>query len=387
MKLQRVNYDADEKEDRLSDLPDCIVLDIFSFLNAKQVVQTSVLSTRWHHLWKYLPTLSLVSSHFDNFDDFIRFVINFFFFLFRDGDFSISLHKLDFRYRDGLTPFRFRHHAGDGVSPDLLNSMLTYAVSRSVKELKICMRSDIQLFPSCISSCHSLTHLNFFVPQRNPKNPNGKVLFPNSLNLPSLIHLHIGRVAFHGGVDIFSGFPRLNRMMITHFEILGEQNLCISSTSLVVLAMEIFFPHHWKIQLSTPNLSTFSFIGTPSQIMCASRLSSLKYVQIYPEKMNYVKAPSLLLSLLHELAADIQSLKLCSNTLQVLSLLPDVSKIKLNSLYKLESLRIRVKEISNTLFEPAGSQEEEEEVAKLIEAFKKVEENVKVAEVYWRRRS
>ncbi|XP_058736321.1 FBD-associated F-box protein At4g13985-like isoform X2 [Vicia villosa] len=370
MKLQRVNYDADEKEDRLSDLPDCIVLHIFSFLNVKQVVQTSVLSTRWHHLWKYLPTLTLGSSHFDNFDSFIRFVINFFYFLCRDGDPSISLHKLGFLYEDGLPPFRHRHHVEDGVSPDLLNSMLNYAVSRNVKELQICMRSDIQLFPSCLSSCHSLTSLDFFVPQRNPKNPNGTVLFPNSLNLPSLTHLHIGRVAFHGGVDLFSGFPRLNRMMITHFKILGEQNLCISSTTLVVLAMKNIFPHHWKIQLSTPNLSTLVFIGTPpSQIMCASRLSSLKHVQIYPEKMNYVKAPSLLLSLLHQLA-DIQWLTLSSNTLQVLSLLPDVSNIKLNSLYKLESLRIKVKEISKTLFEPAGSQEEEE-VAKLIEALKK----------------
>ncbi|XP_058736292.1 F-box protein At4g22280-like [Vicia villosa] len=368
MKLQRVNYEADEKEDRLSDLPDCIVHHIFSFLNAKQVVQTSVSSTRWHHLWKYLPTLTLGSSHFDNFDNFIRFVSNFFYFLCRDRDPSISLHKLEFHYEDGLTPFR--NHAEDGVSPDLLNSMLNYAVSRNVKELLIIMRSDIQHFPSCISSCQTLTSLDFYVPQRNPKNPDGTVLFPNSLNLPSLTHLSIGCVAFRGGVDLFSGFPRLNEMMITNFKILGEQNLCISSTTLVVLLVMKIFYHHWKIQLSTPNLSTFTFIGTPFQIMCVSRLRSLKHVRIYPEKMNYVKAPSLLLSLLHELA-DIQSLALYSNTLQVLSLLPDVSKIKLNSLYKLESLRIKVKEISKTLFEPAGSQEEEEEVAKLREALKK----------------
>lgn len=46
-----------EKEDRLSDLPDCILLYILSFLNTKQVIQTCILSIRC----KNLPTCRLNS--------------------------------------------------------------------------------------------------------------------------------------------------------------------------------------------------------------------------------------------------------------------------------------------------------------------------------------
>jgi len=41
-----------ENEDRLSDLPDGVILHILSFLNTKHVVRTCVLSKRWEHLWK-----------------------------------------------------------------------------------------------------------------------------------------------------------------------------------------------------------------------------------------------------------------------------------------------------------------------------------------------
>jgi hypothetical protein len=62
-----------EKGDRLSDLPDCILLHVLSFLNAKYAVQTCILSKRWNNLWKLLPTLRLSSSYFDTLDGFTQF--------------------------------------------------------------------------------------------------------------------------------------------------------------------------------------------------------------------------------------------------------------------------------------------------------------------------
>jgi len=61
MKQGRRKYSDDVKEDRLSDLPDCVILHILSFVYTKRVVQTCILSNRWNNLWKYLPTLVLVS--------------------------------------------------------------------------------------------------------------------------------------------------------------------------------------------------------------------------------------------------------------------------------------------------------------------------------------
>jgi hypothetical protein len=45
--------------DRLSALPDCLLHVIMSSLRARQVVQTSVLSTRWRHLWRSVPCLDV----------------------------------------------------------------------------------------------------------------------------------------------------------------------------------------------------------------------------------------------------------------------------------------------------------------------------------------
>ncbi|AES88262.1 F-box/FBD-like domain protein [Medicago truncatula] len=43
-------------EDRLSDLPDCVLLHILSMLDSKHRVRTGILSKRWKHLWKHIPT-------------------------------------------------------------------------------------------------------------------------------------------------------------------------------------------------------------------------------------------------------------------------------------------------------------------------------------------
>jgi len=51
-----------EKEDRFSDLPDCVILHILSFLNTELAVQTCILSSRYKDLWKRLPVLSRLSN-------------------------------------------------------------------------------------------------------------------------------------------------------------------------------------------------------------------------------------------------------------------------------------------------------------------------------------
>ncbi|KAL6652726.1 hypothetical protein ACP70R_011651 [Stipagrostis hirtigluma subsp. patula] len=50
--------------DRLSALPDCLIHHIMSFMKARQVVQTCVLSTRWTHLWRSVPCLDIDLEEF-----------------------------------------------------------------------------------------------------------------------------------------------------------------------------------------------------------------------------------------------------------------------------------------------------------------------------------
>ncbi|AES69174.2 cytochrome C biogenesis protein ccsA, putative [Medicago truncatula] len=351
--------EEDGKEDRLSDLPDSI--------------QTCILSKRWKNLWKRLPTLTLISSQFKtltNFDKFVSQVLSL-------RDRSNSLYALNFQ-RKGI------------MAPYLLKRIFNYAVSHNVQRLQIDVNSDIKSFSSCFFSCHTLTSLNLYV--AHPRTSK-KIFFPDYLNLPALTRLHLGDVAFRGGAEPFSAYPRLNSLMISNFEIIGEQNLYISSTTLVKLKIQVYYEpkkNYCKIELSTPGLCTFSFVGTPFEILSGNNPSSVKHVKIYANMWwNYVTAPSILLSWLQELA-DTKTLTVSSNTLQVLSLVPGLLKVKLHSLRNLKSLRVKMSRLSCGLSKslidaklaqlPAGSQEE---AAKLREAFKEGSSSIPDGIVYF----
>ncbi|AES88276.2 F-box/RNI/FBD-like domain protein [Medicago truncatula] len=71
---KRRQYANEVIEDRLSDLPDGVILQILSLLDTKQVVRTCVLSKRWEHLWKRISTLILHSSRFSYVKQFTTFV-------------------------------------------------------------------------------------------------------------------------------------------------------------------------------------------------------------------------------------------------------------------------------------------------------------------------
>lgn len=54
-------------EDRISELPDAVILHILSFLPTQNVVRTSLLSKRWRHVWTLVPTINICDSGIQDF--------------------------------------------------------------------------------------------------------------------------------------------------------------------------------------------------------------------------------------------------------------------------------------------------------------------------------
>ena len=50
--------------DKISKLPDFLLQQVLSFLTIKQVVQSSLLSKRWRHVWFTIPVLEFDGAYF-----------------------------------------------------------------------------------------------------------------------------------------------------------------------------------------------------------------------------------------------------------------------------------------------------------------------------------
>ncbi|XP_004504897.1 F-box/LRR-repeat protein At1g55660-like isoform X3 [Cicer arietinum] len=265
-----------ENEDKLSDLPDCVILHILSFLNAKEVVRTCILSPRLKNLWKSIPTLVLHSTNFSTFKSFTKFVSKIL--TLRDG--SIALHALDFE-RIG------------SIEPHLLKRIVNYAFSHNVQRLGISVKGDICHILPCISSCRTLTSLKLSVSPKGRHN-YGRTLFPKSLNLPALTTLHLGNFAFCASdkdkTEPFSAFNKLNSLVIDNCTVKDAQILCISKMlsnytepPLVLLSWLLELANIKSLTVSASTLQVLSLIPDllKDKLTSLCNLKSLK-VQLKP---------------------------------------------------------------------------------------------------------
>ncbi|XP_045796095.1 F-box/LRR-repeat protein At4g14103-like isoform X1 [Trifolium pratense] len=324
-------------EDKLSDLPNCILIHILSFLNTKDAVQTCILSKRWKCIWKYIPTLTLHYSKFSTLKSFDQFVSR-----------VLSLRD------NSILPHTFGFDRNGSINSSLLKKVANYVLSHNAKllQLGIDVKGDIRDILPCISSCQTLTSLKLSVSPKGRYN-YGRTLFPKSLNLTALTCLHLGNFAFCAGddgrIEPFSAFNRLNSLIIDNCTVKDAQILCISSEKLVSLTMRNHSFDVYQIELSAPSLCAFSFMGIPYQKFHGSSLSSVEQVNIDAEMLaNYSEPPLVLLSWLSDLP-NIKSLTVSASTLQVLSFVPDILKDKLLSaslMRSLKSLKVKLKPLS-----------------------------------------
>jgi hypothetical protein len=286
MKRQEEKSDTD----RLSDLPDHLLLHIIQFMITKDAVQTCVLSQRWKNLWKSLTNINL--HHFGEYNGGVvisdKFVSQFL--LGRDN--SIPLHSISYR------------------TTNIPVELMEYATSHNVQQLEIMTQidhiSNIDLPPS-IFNCDSLTSLTLCM--KDVDNHTTTIMFPKSLNLPALKTLNLGNFTFftsdNGYADPFSTCNMLNELLILACKLQDDaQGLCISNSKVSNLVIGTRNPDSniHKVILCTPKLTSLAITGVPPTFPAPSTcnltlLEELKFVCKYGN--TDTMAEDILISWLH----------------------------------------------------------------------------------------
>ncbi|GFP89760.1 F-box/FBD/LRR-repeat protein at2g04230 [Phtheirospermum japonicum] len=277
--------------DRISKLPDDILLQILSSVDTKQAVQTSVLSSRWRRLCYSLPNLTF---------DFELLLLQS-----RKGTPTLSNRnpELMSRFTRSVTQFLSRHDHASTIDRFRLASQdrstdsifvgkcIDYATRHGARHL------DID------ANCHPTTYacsqvLGLFTSETlrvlKVKQYTNSIVVPKQpfIIMPNLKTLHLDSFGFRDDIndpyrfptEPFSGLPSLEELTIRDCDVSG---LIIRSSKL--RALEISFSHplysrQAKIErISAPVLSSFRYEGYISLVCPEMDLPSLEdvYFDIY----------------------------------------------------------------------------------------------------------
>ncbi|KAJ1403987.1 Leucine-rich repeat domain superfamily [Sesbania bispinosa] len=258
------------KRDRISELPNTVLLHIMSFLIIKDAVKTSVLSKRWKDLWKSLPNLKLQFYDFKRTWHFAESVCGIL--SSRKGDYP--LHTLEFD-RSAYFP------------PQIVRNLMKYVASHNIQHLKINVPYNVGL-PYCIFKCQSLKSLHISTSRCHVEK---RTKIPRHLKLPALVSLHLDHVGIstdkNGHSEPFSSCKILNTLTIDNCFLVYPNSLSIEKLGILTITNDtltnLIFdntfvsfsvahrtilptPSH-KTLISASKLSSFSLNGSPFQTM------------------------------------------------------------------------------------------------------------------------
>ncbi|KAK2448678.1 F-box/RNI superfamily protein [Trifolium repens] len=237
--------------DMISNLPEGILLHILSLLPTKDVVRTSVLATKWRHLWTYLsvfdfkfPCGRYVSKDRDQtsvnclLDQVGRLLLN-----------SNCVERLCIQIY-GIT-----------VDADKVCSLISSSASKhKVQYLKLSLDvlNDIFVLPHCFSAFESLNELCLQL--------QFTLCIPSDICFPSLKKLKVSEVTFANEQSVqqlFSGCPVLQELNLhnCYWENIELISVAISTLRKLIIYFDVIcveYDHNMTMKIDAVNLLSLS---------------------------------------------------------------------------------------------------------------------------------
>nr|GEV56854.1 hypothetical protein [Tanacetum cinerariifolium] len=222
-----------EEEDRISSLPDCLLLEIISrikvtfiefdyppkekerLMTTKEVIKTtSTISKRWQHLWTKLPNLEICYDRFQDSSDYTGHVSRMSKTLTQcPTDVNLNKFTLHFEYTSNDTTISW--------FTSQINSWIRHAITRNVQEVDLWLCNftlgefscDGELFfnNSCITRMNIMASCKF-----NP--PNGKICWDKL----KFLHIFWGKLDGDSIGKILSGSPCLETLELENCSDVGR---------------------------------------------------------------------------------------------------------------------------------------------------------------------
>ncbi|KAK4576186.1 hypothetical protein RGQ29_026935 [Quercus rubra] len=276
-----LSLDEDTVVDRISNLPSSLICHILSFLNTKEAIATSILSSRWKPLWILVPTLDLQ-------DDCRQEPISFTHIVYR----VLALHIAPLLRNFSLawySPCNSFH----------LDAWIHTALARNVEHLRLEIYLNGQdgtefyngrrfELPRSFYFCRTVVVLEL---------TGGIVLDPPpSFQFPSLKIMSLCEILYRPHYTfsmLLCGCPVLEDLSVTRDGTDGMINFTVSLPTLKRLSIEFYTYERdlpdYKLEIYAPALEYFGFRGDLRNVVFLKKLANLVEAHVEVRAVEFLQ--------------------------------------------------------------------------------------------------
>jgi hypothetical protein len=238
-------------DDMISDLPEGILLRILSLLPTKDCIKTSVLATKWRHLWTYLSVFDfkIPNARYES-DDQNQNSVNC----------LLDLLGRLLRKSNCVERLCIEIH-GITVDANKVSSLISSSASKhKVQYLKLSLgaHNDVFVLPHCFSAFESLNELHLQL--------HFTLCIPSDICFPSLKKLKVSEVTFANEQSVqqlFSGCPVLQELNLhnCYWENIELINVAISTLRKLIIYFDVIcveYDHNMTVKIDAVNLLSLS---------------------------------------------------------------------------------------------------------------------------------